>query len=540
MHLMITKTKYKGKEKRYAKIVQSHRVDKTSRPKIILNLGPINSEADEKRFREILESMRAGNVFVKLEDIKAQSAKEYGITYTTNQILKKYKITEVLKKELSNNKAEFDVYGVIKALIINRLIKPSSDLAAYDWICKDYSEELDIQQHHVYRALDHLIKRKTEIQKGIFDSLKKKLKLNTKFVHYDLTSSYFEGSQCIIALFGHSRDHRKDRRQIVIGLVMCDGIPIYHEVFEGNTVDKTTLKEMVENLKKKLGIKKPIFVADRGLITEDNLITLEDEEYRYILGVKRRNNNLSEELLIKEISSEKEQFAKEVSKKEIKRNKKTYIRKYILCLNNTTRDERLETLKKIKVNVLKKLKELQEKYLFSQEPSHKGKRITREGLMNKAIGILGRNKRIFNVWFDYGLQYSLNIEKYDYEKQIAGKFLLVTSTDLNPIDVMKAYKELQTVENAFDEIKNFLDIRAIGHYKDERVKAHVFVCVLSFLVECIIEKFSSESARKILGKLRRVRVIDLNLNVYEKQILAELTVETEEIFRCLKIQKPIL
>ena len=100
------------------------------------------------------------------------------------------------------------------------------------------------------------------------------------------------------------------------------------------------------------------------------------------------------------------------------------------------------------------------------------------------------------------------------------------------------YKEQQVVENAFDEIKNFLAIRPIGHYEERRVKAHTFVCVLSFLIECIIEKFSSESARKTIRKLQRIKKVNFATKKYEKVILTELTVEMRDIFRCLKIPKP--
>jgi len=537
---MITKTRYKGKEKRHAKIVQSYRVNNTSRQKVILNLGPINSDEDEQRFREILESMRSGNDFVKLNEVKARSAKEYGVVYTTNQLLKKYGIERILKKELSNNKAEFDVYEVIKALIINRLVSPSSDLAAYDWILNNYCGPLEVQQCHLYRSLDYLTKSKERIQQDIFLTLKRKLKLNTKTVHYDLTSSYFEGSHCEIALFGYSRDHRRDRRQIVIGLVMCDGIPIFHEVFEGNTLDKTTLTEMVTQLKATLGITRTTFVADRGLITEDNLVTLEDANYSYILGVQRRKNKLAKSQFIKEFISIEDQFAQEIHVETIERKGKTYKRRYILCLNKKTQKERLNTLKHLTQTFEKKLTELQTNYQEAQKPSHRGKRPTREGLMNQAYKTLGKNKRLFNVCFDEGLKFSLNAEKYKYEEQIAGKFLLVTSTDLPANDVMTTYKEQQVVENAFDEIKNFLEIRPIGHYEERRVKAHTFVCVLSFLVECLIERFSSESARKTIGKLQRIRKIDFVSKEHEKQILTEITKETEEIFKSLKIPKPRL
>ena len=538
MHLMITKTRYNGKEKRHAKIVQSYRANNTSRQKVIMNLGPINSDEDEQRFREILESMRSGNAFVKLKEVKVRSAKEYGVVYTSNQLLKKYGIERILKKELSDNKAEFDVYEVIKALIINRLVSPSSDLATYDWILNDYCEPLEVQQCHLYRSLDYLIKNKEDIQKDLFLTLKKKLKLHTKMIHYDLTSSYVEGSHCEIALFGYSRDHRRDRRQIVIGLVMCDGIPIFHEVFEGNTLDKTTLTEMVTQLQAILGIARTTFVADRGLITEDNMVTLEDANYSYILGVQRRRNKLAESQLIKEIISKEDQFAQETHVETIERKGKMYKRRYILCLNKKTRNERLKTLELLTQTFERKLTEFQTIYQEGQNPSHRRKRPTREGLMNKAYKALGKNKRLFNIWFDEGLKFSLDAEKYKYEEQIAGKFLLVTSTDLPANDVMMTYKEQQVVENAFDEIKNFLDIRPIGHYEVRRVKAHTFVCVLSFLVECLIERLSSESARKTIRKLQRIKKVDFVSKEHEKQILTEIAKETEEIFKSLKIPKP--
>ena len=112
-------------------------------------------------------------------------------------------------------------------------------------------------------------------------------------------------------------------------------------------------------MKVKLGIKDLTIVADRGLITGDNLNLLENKEYQYILGVQRRNNNIAQELLSKEITSNEKQFAKEVHKEAIKVNNKEVIRRYILCLNNQTKNERLTNLEEIKDKKEKMLKDLQ-------------------------------------------------------------------------------------------------------------------------------------------------------------------------------------
>jgi len=512
MHLMITKRKYKDKILEHAKIVESYREKgKTTRKRTVMNLGTIKSEKDRKEFKSIAKSMNKGVIFVNEKYIEAKSSTEYGITYTVNKLLEKYNLDNILKKQLSQNGAKFDVYSTIKALIINRLTKPSSDLSAYDWICNDYSDKLDVKEHQVYRALDYLIKRKDDIEKKIFETLKKKLKLNTDLIHYDLTSSYLEGKKCEIAFYGYSRDHRRDRKQIVIGLVMCDSIPIYHEVYKGNTVDKSTLEEMTKNLREKLGIKNAVIIADGGLLTEDNLEDLEDNGQEYILGNPRRNNKMAEKYLTEEIESEENQSAKEIGVEVIKRDEKEYTRRYILCLNKATKKERLETLETTKKDLEKKLEDLQKRYKKSQES--KGKKMTRESIFRQADKLLGRNRRLFELKIGENgeIRISFKKETYDYEKKIAGKFLIVTNTDEKANKIMKSYKELQMVENAFDEIKNFLGIRGIYHWKERRVKAHVFVCVLSFLIESIIAKFSDESARETLKKLGRIKIINLNL-----------------------------
>ena len=542
MYLKITKKKIKEGIGLYAKIVESYWDKETNIPrqKLILNLGVVKSNKDVQKFKKILESMKRGVAHVDFNKIEVYNVKEYGVTYTTNKLFEKYKLDEILKRALLNNKVKFDIYGIIKALIINRLIKPSSELSAFDWICEDYSEDLDIYGHQIYRALDYLIPKKDIIEKEIFQSLNGALKLNLDFAHYDLTSTYFEGNKCSIAFYGYSRDHRKDRKQIVIGLVMIDGIPIFHEVYKGNTVDKSTLEGMIKNVKEKFGLREIAIVADRGIITEDNLNLLENQEYQYILGVQRRNNKIPEEHLIKEIESEDKHFAKEVHKEIIKKDDKEFTRRYILCLDNQTKKERLKNLKEIKEEKEKELNELQKKYKASQI-SKKGKKMTKESLINQAFKILGKNKRLFQVELtDDGFKWTFNKKNYEYEEKIAGKFLLITNTNKSPEKIMKTYKELQTVENAFDESKNFLYVRPIFHWREHRVRAHIFVCYLSFMIESIIEKLSKESARMTIRELNRIKMSKLIIGNNSREVLTRITEEQRDIFKEIKIPEPII
>lgn len=537
MHLTITKKNYKGKVLKHAKIVQSYRDCGTSKQKTILNLGSVNSDEDLNRYREILDSMKEGNEFVNLNDIKAKNAKEFGVTHTVSKLFDKYGVSEVLTRGLSRNRAEFDVYQIIKALIINRLVEPSSDLAACDWISKHYPEELNAQEQYIYRALDYLASGKEEIELGLLKTLKKKIKLKTNSTYYDLTSSYFEGKCCEIAMFGYSRDHRTDRKQIVIGLAMCDGIPISHEVYEGNTADKSTLQSIQEKFKQRLSIRKTIFLADRGIMSADNIAMLEEKEQGYIIGCERRNDNIAKKLLVKQIRSDKQQYAMEVHREQVSVNGKEITRKYILCMDKNTKKERSETLLRIKTKVSKKLGELRAKYEKSQKRK-KGKKLTRDSVMQKVLKILGKNKRLFDIKLESKLEFSINKEKWEYERKIAGKFLLVTNTDVTPDKAMKAYKQLQVVENAFDEIKNFIRVRPFGHRKERRIKAHVFVCVLSFLAECLIERLTKKTGRKSINELKTIKLVNLDINGIQKALNTELSPETEELFKKMRIPKP--
>ena len=252
-------------------------------------------------------------------------------------------MNKILKKNLSNTKHKFNAYDVLQALIVNRLENPQSKNKAFQYIQKDYPKIIDCKKDDLYSTMDILYENKENIELELFESLKTQLNLNLKNVHYDLTSSYFEGHKCEIALYGYSRDHRKDKKQIVIGLVLVDGIPIYHQVFEGNVQVKTTVIGVVDYLKKKFKLTNVIFIGDRGMLTEENLQKLEIKNQKYIIGFSKDKNKITEELLQLdvEIKSNETQAAilakREIAAYHIDDCLCEFSRNYILCLDKNTR-----------------------------------------------------------------------------------------------------------------------------------------------------------------------------------------------------------
>jgi transposase len=530
MHLMVTRLKRKGQVFEYAKIVQSYWDGKTSRQKVLVNLGRIRSPEDRRRFEEILESMRRGEkiMTVSINDVEVLNNFDFGVAYTLEKLWDAYGILRVLVEAFSNGRFEFDAVKIVRLLAAHRLHEPSSDLSAYEWILEEAFTDLkDIGPQHVYRTLDQLIKRKEEVEVGIFKELQQKLGLKTDLVFYDLTSTYFEGEGPELAEHGKSRDHRPDRKQLVLALALIDGIPVFHEVFDGNTADKATLKHAVKKLKEKFDIGKIIFVADRGVFSRENIDFLDEEGYEYIVAMKRRRDNEVGELMLTPIEADKRVFAKEV--------KREGNRRYILCLNRDIEREEREHLRELRQSLERKLKEFAESYTREG----KGKKPSPENLIHKALNALGKHRRLFNVKFDRGLKFSLKREAWDYENAIAGRFLLVTTSDLTEERAMEAYKELCSIERAFREIKDFVRIRPVYHSKDRRVRAHVFVCVLSYLTEALIGRLvTHQSARKTIQELRRTKVTEILVGEERIFSVRKMKSSDVEIFKSMGIEAP--
>ncbi len=149
-----------------------------------------------------------------------------------------------------------------------------------------------------YRALDKLIENKEKIEKEIYKNMKDLFSLKVNIVFYDITSTYFEGNgPKDIAKFGYSRDDKSDNKQILLGIVMANGLPLAHHVFAGNIADKTTVEFIISDLKRRFELNNIIFVSDKGMMTDNNVKRLDEMGYKYILGVSLRNFNKSKEIL---------------------------------------------------------------------------------------------------------------------------------------------------------------------------------------------------------------------------------------------------
>lgn len=499
MFLRVVERKHGNKVYKYAFIVENVRTGAKVSQRYVKNLGKIENEEDWNRAKELFGKIKLGEDIVTVKEIEIERNEEYGSILAVKHFWNALGCDEIFPDKKFG--------GEIFALVANRLSNPESENKTMEWIRHDACIEGKdgIKLHNLYRALDFLADNKEALEKAVFKRLGLK---DLKIVFYDLTSSYFESrTEDELRKFGYSRDKKRGKRQIAVGLVLADGLPIAHFVFPGNTLDKDTLEGTVKYLGE-LGItnERYVFVADRGLIDTDNLKFIEGGNGKYIIATKRRRDNFVKPLMTLDATGEA---------REVHNDGKG--RRYILCFNKERREEDLERLE-FEIRAFREMLSCD---------------------AGKAKQVRGRRaflKRLFDENF------SFNQKAYEYEKAICGKFLLVTNTGLPAEECMKSYRQLAEIERTFREIKSFVKLRPFYHRDAGRIRAHVFVCVLALLMEKLMEKKLNKSrmmsVREAMDELKRVRVSFCRLNGTEVRVLNKLSGEQEAILESLGIETP--
>jgi len=296
---------------------------------------------------------------------------------------------------------------------------------------------------------------------------------------YDITSSYFEGNNCELAKFGYNRDGKKGKKQIVIGLLTDScGRPLGIEVFEGNTSDQTTVMDKIDEMREDFGINEMIFIGDRGMVTRARREDLEGKEYeavKYISALKRKEffNFLEDQNHPLQLTLFDRKNLIEVSHNGIR---------YVLSFNPDKELEDREVRKKLIQKTQEKLEMLQRNVING--------RLKKEQVIGKKLYRWLNNwnmERFFNTSYEEGKFYFSKKEEKIKEYEAIDGFYVITSDvieeSLNTKELRERYKSLIQVEQAFRTMKTTdLFMRPIRHWNPNRVKGHVFLCMLSYLI----------------------------------------------------------
>lgn len=381
--------------------------------------------------------------------------------------------------------------SLVLAMIVARILDPRSKLATARGLNSEtcfssLSEILGLEkadEDELYEAMDWLVSR----QELIENELAKRHLFEGALVLYDVSSTYLEGTQCPLARYGYNRDKKKGFLQIVFGL-LCDkrGCPIAVEVFEGNTSDTTTITAQLEKVRHRFGIKQVVWVGDRGMITNTRILAdfkpVEGLDWITALRAPQIRKLVEQEAIQLSLFDQRDLVEFSCSDYPWER--------LIACRNPLLASEKART----RVALLQATeKELDKIVTATLRDKRTLKGADQIGLrVGRVLNCKGVGK-YFNITItDQSFSYSLNEAVITQEAALDGVYIIRTSVQAQTLDAaqtVRAYKSLSQVELAFRSYKTVdLKVRPIYHRLEQRVKAHIFLCMLAYYVEWHMRK----------------------------------------------------
>jgi len=554
-----------GTPMEYVRLVESYRHGDRVKQRTVANLG--RKDLLEDHLDRIVELIRGGTAESSaLPGDGEVSAPSWGPVVVARHLWKHLGLDEILGRLCSSRQYRYDIAELAFVLVASRLCRPSSEHALAWWLEEAYvcdrqghrflpewkqqgRVRVDFGQLNLwYRTIDWLLEKKDEIEKAIYYRLRDLFSLKVQMAFYDLTSTYFEGKgPAEIGRHGYSRDHRPREKQVLVGVVMANGWPIAHHVFRGNLRDHKTVQEVLSDLRKRFGLERVTFVGDRGMVTKEILGWLEKEGIAYLVALQRRRRPEVIEIIEKTKGRWKScppsQFAREQSQAPM-----TYVQE-VMGKDKATRhfvvksDERLDYERGQRERSMERTrKELEGlKSLVSC-----GKVKKRETIGARAQAILNRNHG--HRYFDWRVAQDGSFEYFEHpvnfprEKAIEGKYVLTGwNVTLDPVAAVGAYKELAEVERGFRHLKDIIELRPVYHQKAERVRGHIFIAALSFLLLRALEKLLRTAnvelgAREAMQALETVRVVEFEIDRQPHQVVTRPSGYAARVLKALGIQ----
>jgi len=463
----------------YLQIVENRRENKKSVQHVIATVGRMDQMQAKGQIETLTRSLSRFSEKVLLilsekSDIHAE-AKRIGPGLVFGRLWKELGIDAILHGLLADRKFAFDVERAVYLTVLHRLFPSGSDRSCDKWHCDYLIQGVDdLSLHHLYRAMAFLgseiedQKDRTFLPRCTKDIIEEELfhrhqDLFTALdiVFFDTTSLYFEGEGGDIGELGHSKDHRPDLNQMIVGVVLDrEGNPVASEMWPGNAADVTSLFPVIQRIRSRFPIDKLCIVADRGMISGDTAAYLEKEKISYILGARMRKVKEVRQDVLSRAGRYREVYPEGRSSKDPSPLKVKEVlvddRRYILCLNERQARKDAADRQSIIDALSEKIKS-NPKSLVGNKGYRKYLSLDRDTV-------------------------SLNQEKVEEEKRFDGKWVLKTNTALTAEQVALKYKELWQVEQVFRDMKSVLDTRPIFHQRDETIKGHVFCSFLALVL----------------------------------------------------------
>jgi transposase len=476
VHVATTKRRYKDRVYETHLLRRSYREDGKVKHETLGNLSHLPPHAIEA----VRRSLRGERLVAVDDHFEVVRSLPHGHVAATLGVLRQLGLEKLLSPRRHRQR------DAVVAMIVARIVSPRSKLAtgrsvqrdtAY-WSLGDLLDVEDIDSDELYTTLDWLLDQQSRIE----DALAKRHLRDRTLVLYDVTSTYFEGRRCPLAKLGHNRDGKRGKLQIVIGL-LCDpdGRPVAVEVFDGNTGDPTTLAPQIAKLRERFGLERVVLVGDRGMLTSARI----REELRPVDGLSWISAlrgpaiaKLADQGAIERSLFDERDLA-EITSPDYPGER------LMVCRNPLLANERARKRDELLAATDKELAKIAAATRRAKRPLRGADKIGER--VGRVVNKYRVAKHFERTITDDSFHYERKQEQIRDEAALDGLYVIrtdVPAEEMSAEQTVLNYKSLSVVERAFRSMKTIdLKVRPIYHRKAERVRSHVFVCMLAYYVE---------------------------------------------------------
>ena len=522
-----------GKEYCYWQLVESYRTERSSRQRVIANLGELDGptrcgikQLVTGNHEHVYQASLLGDelppqwVEIDPSKVKVERVKQFGGAWLGLQLLERLRLVEFMEKAMNSGKEDIPWPVMASVLVLSRLLDPSSELRIAQHLFERtaLSDLLGlpvdkVNDDRLYRALDALLPHTEALEKHLKQQLGELFQIDYDVLLYDVTSTYFEGQALRNqkAKRGYSRDHRGDCKQVCIALIVSKcGMPFAYELFDGNRHDSTTVKEIILSIERKFGAADRVWVMDRGMTSEDNIEFLKARGQHYILGTPKSTLHHYEQQLLDD-NWDTVHEGLEVKLCPTEDGQETFI----LC-RSAKRHE--------------KEKAMHDRFTTRMEAGLEKIALSCTKRRQNVVMIAERVGRLKQQFSRAAALFDIKVTEQDGRAQISwtkpetssdwatlseGCYILRSNiTTWSADELWTAYIQLTQAEAAFRIQKSDLSIRPIWHQKTERVQAHILVCFLAFVLWKTLEQMCVQSglgcsSRIVVDELSQICTVDV-------------------------------
>lgn len=482
---------------------ESYRTPEGPRSRTVCNITDLPEAT-----RELVAASLKGQSFVPAQSVELHHALDYGGLAVLNQAWARFQMDRLLLAMGSPRQRK-----LLKAMIYARLLFPCAKLALKlqaqgTWLAQacGLPAEESFDEDDLYEAMDQMNGHWVKLEKDLYGQA---FPNGLRLVLYDLTSTYFEGrGPRGLSAYGHSRDHRSDRPQIILAVATdAEGVPVHVGILQGNRADNSTLQGLLHTLRRRFGIREATFVFDGGMSSQVNLEALSQAHLKFVT----RLSTASLQSLLEEVPRDTQmQLGDRQQLVEIQHEGKRYVIAGGHWRQKRDQERRAARLQKAEKE-LTRLAAVRRKKVNAQKLASQ---------VGRALQRLKAHKYFtYEIDAQGELKWARKPEVIEQEQQVDGWFLLHTNQTVQECSSQQTlahYKGLLEVEEAFCQVKSYLEVRPVFHWRPDRVVNHVRLCFLAYWISARLgqewrAKGESEEVPRILRKLQTIRLGTLQL-----------------------------